>query len=80
MHCWVELGHSGLPLAFENFFRCSEFLKGFLKYTFLSFFFGLKLSLSLKTMLSSITTLKRYCKATLIMFFNEKNFDDESSR
>ena len=35
--------------------------------------FSLKLSLRLKTMLSSIKTLKRYCKATLNVFFNKKN-------
>ena len=27
-------------------------------------------------MLNSIKTMKRYCKATLNMFFNKKNFDD----
>ena len=40
--------------------------------------FGLKLSLRLKIVLSSITTFKRYCKATLnvfkIKFIMTKNF------
>ena len=30
-------------------------------------------------MFNSIKTLKRYCKATLNMFFNEKNFDDDKN-
>ena len=30
-------------------------------------------------MLNSIKTLKRYCKATLNMFFNKKIFDDDKS-
>ena len=39
--------------------------------------FNLKLSLRLKTVLSSNTKLKRYCKATLNDFLIKKNFDDD---
>ena len=35
------------------------------------------LSLRFKTMVNSIKTLKRYCKATLNVFFKKKKIDDD---
>ena len=48
----------------------------FLKVPIFWFIFSLKLSLRLKIVLK-ITTLKRYCKATLNVFFYKKFFDDD---
>ena len=39
--------------------------------------FSLKLSLRKKTVLNSIKTLKRYCKATSNVFFNKLFFGDD---
>ena len=59
----------GLPLVFAKFFPSfSNFFKDFKVHIFGSIF-SLKFSLRLKTVLARIKTLKRYCKATLNMFF-----------
>ena len=60
---------TGLPLIFSKIFRFSKFILSFLKVLIFGSIFSLKLSLRLETVLNSIKTLKRYCKATLNMFF-----------
>ena len=60
--------YTGLP--FKNFFPgLPNFFQVFKVCNFWSIL-SLKLSLRLKTVLNSIKTLKRYCKATLNLFFN----------
>ena len=64
-----NLLHEGLPLVFE------KILPGFLnslrvfESTRFWVFISLKSSLTLKTVSSSIITLKRYCNANLTFFF-----------
>ena len=63
---------SGSPLVFSQFFQGFPNFFQVFKSTYFRSIFSLKLSLRLKTMLNSIKTLKRYCKATLNIFFNKK--------
>ena len=63
--------YRGFHLFLRNYSRFYDFFPGFWKYTFLGLF-SLELC-KVKTVLSSITTLKRYCKATLNVFLR-KNF------
>ena len=55
----------------------SKFSSGFLKVHIFGYIFSLKLSLRLRTVLNSIKTLKKYCKATLNVFLNIKKFKDD---
>ena len=59
------------PKFFQVFLISSRFLK---VHIFVSIF-SLKLSLKLETVLTSIKTLKRWCRATLNMFLVKKVFD-----
>ena len=57
---------TGLSLAF------AKFVPGFRKSMF-NVYFQFKFNFKVKNVLNSITTLKRYCKANLNVFFYEKN-------
>ena len=60
---------SGLPLVFSKFFPgIPNFFQVF-KTTNFGSIFRLKLNIWIKTVLNSMKTIKRYCKATLNMLF-----------
>ena len=50
----------------------------FLKVFIFGFIFSLKISLRLKTMITSIKTLKKYCKGTFNVFKKKKKIDDDN--
>ena len=60
--------HSFFPIFFPGIQISSRFLRVHI----FRFIFSLKLSLRFEIMLNSIKTLKRYCKATLNVFFYKK--------
>ena len=65
-------------LLFMLIYRVATHLKkNFSRFLKIRIFRSIFSSLRLKTVLNSIKTLKIYCKATLNMFFNKENFDDD---
>ena len=67
----------GCHLFFQKFFQASQISSRFLKVHIFGYIFSFNVSLRLKTILSGIKTLKRYCKATLNVFLRKKIFDDD---
>ena len=63
---------TGLPLVFSKFFKVFQISSTVLKVKTFGSIFSLKLSLRYETVLNSIKTLKRYCKATSNVFFIKK--------
>ena len=63
---------SGLPKVFANLFQVFFMSSGFLKNKFFDLFLVQNLAQVNKTVLNSITILKRDCKATLKGFFMKK--------
>ena len=64
----------GCHSLFLNFFQVFKISSRFFKVLNFGSIFGLRLNLRLKTMLNSLKTLKRNCKATLKVLFKKKNF------
>ena len=66
-----------LPLVFSKFFPgCLHFFQVF-KNTHLLVYFQFKVKFKVKNYFNKYKILKRYCKATLNVFFNKKIFDDD---
>ena len=61
----------GCHSFFQKIFQVFQISFRFLKVQIFGSIFSLKLILKLKTMLNSIKTLKRYCKATLNVVKNK---------
>ena len=69
--------YQGCHSFFQIFLQVFQISSRFLRVHIFGSIFNLKLILRLETVLNSIKTLKRYCKANLNMFFNEKKFDND---
>ena len=64
--------YAGLPLVFSKYFPGYQISSRIFKGMLFGSIFSLKLSL--KTMLNSVKTLKRYCKATLHALKKQFNY------
>ena len=68
---------SGLQSFFEKFLQVFWIFSIIFKSKHFWVYLQLKLSLSLKTVLSSVTTSKRYCKTTSNVFYVNKKINDK---
>ena len=67
---------TGFPSVFGKFSSGSQISFRFLKVHIFGSNFSLKLTLRLNSVLNSLKTLKKYCKAASNVFLSKKNNDD----